>query len=111
MKTDSKTRTPQRVGSLARGSDSSPTLEQVVKAAHKAGARVTCSLVSREDEFLSLLATVVEAERLIVEGLKPDMPCRKMHENRHRAFREALSMATAFFHPNNRSEPTARTAP
>lgn len=100
MRTDSKNRTNKRVGSLARGSDSSPTLEQVVKAAHEAGARVTCSLVSREDEFLSLLANVVEAERLIVEGLKPEVPCRKMHENRHRAFREALSMATAFFHPN-----------
>jgi hypothetical protein len=47
--------------------------------------------------FLSLLSGVVEAERLVVVGLSPEMPCRKMHENRHRAFREALSMATAYF--------------
>jgi len=52
------------------------------------------------DGFLQLLAGVVEAERLVVAGLKPEMPCRKMHENRHRAFREALSMATAYFKPN-----------
>ena len=52
------------------------------------------------DGFLQLLAGVVEAERLVVAGLKPEMPCRKMHENRHRAFREALSMATAYFQPN-----------
>lgn len=52
------------------------------------------------DGFLRLLAGVVEAERLVVAGLKPEMPCRKMHENRHRAFREALSMATAYFQPN-----------
>ena len=50
--------------------------------------------------FLELLAGVVEAERLVVAGLSPEMPCRKMHENRHRAFREALSMATAYFQPN-----------
>ena len=50
--------------------------------------------------FLALLAGVVESERLVVAGLSPEMPCRKMHENRHRAFREALSMATAYFLPN-----------
>lgn len=33
--------------SVTVGSDSSPTLEQVVKAAHEAGARVTCSLVPK----------------------------------------------------------------
>lgn len=54
------------------------------------------------DGFLQLLAGVVEAERLVVAGLKPEMPCRKMHENRHRAFREALSMATAYFKPNEK---------
>ena len=80
-----------------------------MKAAHEAGARVTCSLVSREDEFLALLAGVVEAERLVVAGLSPDMPCRKMHENRHRAFREALSMATAFFNPNVAGQPRDTT--
>ena len=58
--------------------------------------------------FLALLAGVVEAERLVVAGLSPEMPCRKMHENRHRAFREALSMATAYFLPNNCGE-TRRT--
>ena len=56
--------------------------------------------------FLELLAAVVEAERLVVAGLSKEMPCRKMHENRHRAFREALSMATAYFQPNTKvSEP------
>lgn len=50
--------------------------------------------------FLEILAAVVEAERLVVAGLSKEMPCRKMHENRHRAFREALSMATAYFQPN-----------
>ena len=54
--------------------------------------------------FLRLLAAVVEAERLVVAGLSPEMPCRKMHENRHRAFREALSMATAYFQPNAADE-------
>ena len=42
-----KTRSAQARSSLATGSDSSPTLEQVVKAAHAAGARVTCSLVPK----------------------------------------------------------------
>jgi hypothetical protein len=64
-----------------------------------------CSVASGSaDGFLQLLAGVVEAERLVVAGLKPEMPCRKMHENRHRAFREALSMATAYFQPNIRSQ-------
>lgn len=54
--------------------------------------------------FLGLLANVVETERLVVAGLSPDMPCRKMHENRHRAFREALSMATAYFQSNNQDQ-------
>ena len=54
--------------------------------------------------FLSLLSGVVEAERLVVAGLSDEMPCRKMHENRHRAFREALSMATAYFQPNTNTK-------
>lgn len=62
------------------------------------------------DGFLQLLAGVVEAERLVVAGLKPEMPCRKMHENRHRAFREALSMATAYFKPNVPDEPRPKGA-
>lgn len=59
--------------------------------------------------FLALLAGVVEAERLVVAGLSPEMPCRKMHENRHRAFREALSMATAYFLPNTQGLVTPGT--
>lgn len=67
------------------------------QGAHK--ARCSVALGSAAG-FLELLAAVVEAERLVVAGLSQEMPCRKMHENRHRAFREALSMATAYFKPN-----------
>jgi len=78
--------------------------EQQIKNA-AAPEQANCAVGAGSAGFLLLLAGVVEAERLVVAGLSPEMPCRKMHENRHRAFREALSMATAYFQPNTRSEP------
>lgn len=86
-----------RVLDKARAQEATSELQ-----AHEARCSVAAGSASG---FLELLAGVVEAERLVVAGLSPEMPCRKMHENRHRAFREALSMARAYFQPNIGNEP------
>jgi hypothetical protein len=78
--------------------DPDPSAEATAKVAGTVGSLAAAH--GSADGFLKLLAGVVEAERLVVAGLSAEMPCRKMHENRHRAFREALSMATAYFQPN-----------